>query len=145
MNLDAFKGKNPMGTLAEVADKVASAGLEKTQEILAEINLLLQLLQAAGYGVGALDFELTLSPKITIKLKPTAAMNDEKLSAILKDYPQKKLVTVVVGSLIQANRLRNSVTVETLELEGVQIVLTTSPNITLQWRDKQSGAMVVAA
>jgi len=38
--------------------------------------------------------------------------------------------------LIQANKLRGSVTVETLELEGIQIILAPAPNITLQWKDK---------
>jgi hypothetical protein len=28
------------------------------------------------------------------------------------------------------------VTVETLELEGIEIILTTTPNIALQWKDK---------
>jgi len=47
-------------------------------------------------------------------------------------------ITAVVASLIQANKLRSSVTVETLELEGIEIILTTTPNITLQWADKGS-------
>ena len=131
--------KGKLTALKDAADTLANLGMEKAQEVLAEINLLLELLQTAGYGVGSLDFELTLPPKVTIKLKTGPAVKEEKLSAILHDHADKKVVTTIVASLIQANRLRSSVTVETLELSGVQIMLTTSPNITLQWKDKEKG------
>jgi hypothetical protein len=128
--------KEKLNALKGVAGTLASFGIEKAQELLAEINLLLELLQSAGYGIGSLDCELSLPPKVTIKLKTGPAVKEEKLGAILNDYAEKKVVTTIVASLIQANRLRSSVTVETLQLEEVQIVLTTTPNITLQWKDK---------
>ncbi len=131
--------KGKLTALKDAADTLAILGMEKAQEVLAEINLLLELLQTAGYGVGSLDFELTLPPRVTIKLKTGPAVKEEKLSAILHDHADKKVVTTIVASLIQANRLRSSVTVETLELSEVQIMLTTSPNITLQWKDKEKG------
>jgi hypothetical protein len=110
--------------------------MEKTQEVLGQINLLLQLLQSAGYGVANLDIELNLPPKVTMKLKTGPAVKEEKLGQILLDHAGQTAITAVVASLIQANKLRSSVTVETLELEGIEIILTTTPNITLQWADK---------
>ncbi len=130
------KGKLIEEKLTEGANTLANLGIEKAQEVLAEINLLLELLQSAGYGVSSLDFELSLPPKVTIKLKTGPLVKEEKLSAILHDYAEKKVVTTIVASLIQANRLRSSVTVESLQLEEVEILLTTTPNITLQWKDK---------
>lgn len=125
----------PTVSLADTVDAIAKAGLDKSHEVLAEINLLLQLLQTAGYGVASLDIELNIPPKATVKLKTSAAVSDEKLNDILS-HNNQGLVTVVVASLIQANKLRSSITVETLELDGIEIVLTTVPNITLQWKDK---------
>ena len=146
MPFDAMnKLKNSVGSVKDAADTIANLGMEKTQEAIAEVNLLLQLLQSAGYGVGSLDFELNLPPKVTIKLKVSPAVKEEKLSGILRDHPDKKIVTTIVASLIQANKLRSSVTVETLELGEAQIVLTTTPNITLQWKDKQDKQAAVAA
>ncbi len=136
--------KGKLTALKDAADTLVILGMEKAQEVLAEINLLLELLQTAGYGVGSLDFELTLPPRVTIKLKTGPAVKEEKLSAILHDHADKKVVTTIVASLIQANRLRSSVTVETLELSEVQIMLTTSPNITLQWKDKEKGRSAAA-
>lgn len=145
MQFDSFsKIKIPTGSLAGAAQTIAKAGVEKSQEVLAEINLLLELLQTAGYGVASLDIELNVPPKATAKLKTSAAVNEEKLNNILSQNPQG-LITVVVASLIQANKLRSSITVQTLELEGVEIVLTTVPSITLQWKDKGNDKKVGAA
>ena len=127
---------NPMGTLQDATDTLANLGLEKTREALAQLNLLLQLLQSAGYGVGSLEIELSLPPKITMRLKTSLAVREDKLTAILSEHTDKKVVMAVVASLIQANKLRDSITLETLEFEEVQIILTTTPNITLQWKDR---------
>jgi hypothetical protein len=136
MQFDALKLKDPIGTLKSATETLANVGMEKTQEVLGQINLLLQLLQSAGYGVASLDIELSLPPKVTMKLKTGPAVKEEKLSEILRDHADQRAITAVVASLIQANKLRGSVTVETLALEGIEIVLTSTPNITLQWKDK---------
>jgi hypothetical protein len=137
MQFDAMnKLKIPVSTLKDVTDTITKAGMEKAQELLGQMNLLLQLLQLAGYGVASLDIELSLPPKVTVKLKTGQAVKEEKLSEILRDYADQRAITTVVASLIQANKLRGSVTVETLELQGVEIILTTTPNISLQWKDK---------
>jgi hypothetical protein len=67
------------------------------------------------------------------------------LSEILRDHANQRAITTVVASLIQANKLRGSVTVETLELEGIEIILTTTPNIILQWKDKDKNRKAAAA
>jgi len=137
MPFDAMsKLKNPVGTLKEATETLANVGMEKTQELLGQINLLLQLLQSAGYGVASLDIELSLPPKVTAKLKTGPAVKEEKLGEILRDHADQRVIAAVVASLIQANKLRASVTVETLELEGIEIILTTTPNISLQWKDR---------
>jgi len=146
MPFDVNKLKNsPIGSLQGVTDTLAGMGIETTREALAQVNLLLKLLQSAGYGVGSLEIELSLPPKITIKLKTSLQVNEEKLSAILSEQADKKVVVGIVAALIQANKLRSSITVETLEFEEVQIILTTAPNITLQWNDKEDLRAAAAA
>ncbi len=142
MGFDLNKLKGPM---QEATETLASLGAEKSREILLQANLLLQLLQSAGYGIGSLEIELGIPPKITIKLRTGPAVKEEKLAAILREHADKKVITGIVASLIQANRLRDSVTVETLELGEVQIILTATPNITMQWSDRAYGKPTTAA
>jgi hypothetical protein len=141
LGFDLNKLKGPM---QEATETLASLGAEKSREILLQANLLLQLLQAAGYGIGSLEIELGIPPKITIKLKTGPAVKEEKLAAILREHADKKVITGIVASLIQANRLRDSVTVETLELGEVQIILTATPNITMQWTDRTNSKPTTA-
>jgi hypothetical protein len=138
MPFDAMsKFKNPASAFKDATETIANAAVQKAQELLAQMNLLLQLLQSAGYGVSSLDIELSIPPRITMKLKTGPVVKEEKLNEILRDYADQWAITAVVASLIQANKLRGSVTVETLELQGVEIILTTTPNISLQWKDKE--------
>jgi hypothetical protein len=141
LGFDLNKLKGPM---QEATETLAGLGAEKSREILSQANLLLQLLQSAGYGIVSLEIELGIPPKITIKLKTGPAVKEEKLAAILREHADKKVITGIVASLIQANRLRDSVTVETLELGEVQIILTATPNITMQWTDRTNGKPAAA-
>ncbi len=141
MGFDLNKLKGPM---QEATETLASLGAEKSREILLQANLLLQLLQSAGYGIGSLEIELGVPPKITIKLRTGPAVKEEKLAAILREQADKKVITGIVASLIQANRLRDSVTVETLELGEVQIILAATPNITMQWSDRTDSKATTA-
>jgi hypothetical protein len=140
-----FDLKNPMGSMKTATETIANLGMEQSQKALVQINLLLKLLQSAGYGIASLDVELTLPPKITVKLETGPAVKEEKLSEILREHADQGAITAVIASLIQANRLRSSVTVETLELEGLELILATTPNITLRWKDKDKNKKAAAA
>jgi hypothetical protein len=130
--------------MQEATETLANLGAEKSREILLQANLLLQLLQSAGYGLASLEIEVGVPPKITIKLRTGPAVTEEKLTAILRDHADKKVITGIVASLIQANRLRGSVTVETLELGEVQIILTATPTINMKWTDRTNGRATTA-
>jgi hypothetical protein len=136
MPFEMGKFKESIGKLNDAKESLANLGLEKARELLAQINSLLQLLQMAGYGINNVDLELGLSPKVTIKLASGAAVKDDVLAGIVRDHADEQLVVGLVSSLIQANRLRNSITLETIELAGTTIMLTTTPTISLQWRSK---------
>jgi hypothetical protein len=124
------------GSVQQATETLASLGAETSREFLVQANLLLKLLQSAGYGIGNLEVELGVPPKITIKLKTGPAVKEDKLTTILREHADKKVITGIVASLIQANKLRDSVTVETLELGEVQITVATPPNITMHWNDR---------
>ncbi|MGA2414363.1 MAG: hypothetical protein ABSF59_07935 [Candidatus Sulfotelmatobacter sp.] len=131
LNLNRFRGP-----LQDATDALASLAAEKSRQTLLEANLLLQLLQSAGYGIGSLEIEVGVPPKIAIKLRTGPAVTEEKLAAILREHADKKVIAGIVALLIQSNRLRDSVTVETLELGEVQIIVAATPNITMQWTDR---------
>ena len=139
LNLNRFRCP-----LQEATDALATLAAEKSREMLLDANLLLQLLQKAGYGIGSLEIEVGVPPKITIKLRTGPAVTEEKLAAILREHADQKVITGIVALLIQSNRLRDSVTVESLELGEVQIVVAATPNITMQWTDRTNSKAATA-
>ncbi len=122
--------------LKKAKDSLTDLGVEKTQEVLGELNLVLSLLKGAGYDVSEVETELAVPPKVTIHLKTTSAVNEDKLNAILRDNQDRGVVTAIVTALIQANRLRGSIKVEPLELSDIKVVVAASPTLVLQWKDK---------
>ncbi len=122
--------------LKKAKDSLTDLGVEKTQEVLGELNLVLSLLKGAGYDVSEVETELAVPPKVTIHLKTASAVNEDKLNAILRDNQDRGVVTAIVTALIQANRLRGSIKVEPLELSDIKVVVAASPTLVLQWKDK---------
>ncbi|HTS35249.1 MAG TPA: hypothetical protein VMH04_06230 [Candidatus Solibacter sp.] len=136
MQLNAFGKVGNLDPIKSFGSTVQDAATKQAQEVLAQINLLLKLLQSAGYSVGNFDFELGLPPKVTIKLKTGTLVNEEKLAEIVGENSDKSAIVAIVTALMQANKLRTQVTVDSLKMEDVEIVLATTPTITLQWTDR---------
>jgi hypothetical protein len=132
MNFDSIT----KGLGSKVADQLADMGTKKATEAMNQANLLLKLLQDAGYQVGDLDLELGVPPTISISLKIGPMMSDSKLDAVYQANKENDVLALVLGALIQANKLRDMVKLETIELKDAKIVLKTTPSITLQWKEK---------
>jgi enamine deaminase RidA (YjgF/YER057c/UK114 family) len=129
--------------MGSVGDAMAHLGKEAQQEGVLQLNHLLKLLQDAGYNVGEVEMEVSVPPKTTIKLKTTSLVTEEKLNAVLLQNKDHQVFSAILMALIQANRYRNSVGVEGLELNDLKIEINPMPKITLQWNEK--GAATAAA
>jgi hypothetical protein len=130
MNLD------PMAKLQGLKEKAADLGTQKATEAMSQANQLLRLLQDAGYKVGELEVEVGIPPTITIDLKPGPLTNDSKLDRVFQANKDNDVLALVLGTLIQANKLRDMVKLDTIELNDAKIVLKTSPSISLHWKEK---------
>jgi len=129
-----------IATLKGLTGTATNVAVQKGQELLGQINLLLKQLQDAGYEVGEMDAQLSVPPEITIHLKTGPRLNDAKLLAISQAQQNNDVVGLILGSLVQANKLREAIDVDTIELSGATIVLRTGPSITLEWKAKEKAA-----
>lgn len=116
--------------------KSPDLGAQKATETLDQANLLLKLLQDAGYQVGAVDAELGVPPAISITLNTGPMLSDSKLDSIYEANKGNDTLALVLGGLIQANKLRNKVKLETIELKDTKIALKAAPSISLHWKEK---------
>ncbi len=131
-----------LNALIEKLRGVIRQGTRKSEQMLGEFNLLIQLLPIAGFEVVQVEVVLTILPTATIQVKGKA-INQEKLEAILRENQDKRLVSAVLGYLSQANRLSNSV--DTVELKEVKINLSYKPSVTMHWAEKAEQAAAIAA
>ena len=128
-----------------VSSKVADLGAQKATETLDQANLLLKLLQDAGYQVGDFDVDLGVPPAISITLKTGPMMSDGKLDSIFQANKGNDVLALVLGGLIQANKLRDKVKLETIELKDTKIVLKATPSISLHWKEKSAASAAGAS
>ncbi len=122
---------------------VADVATQKTVQLLSDLNLVLGLLPDAGYEVGEMEVELGIAPKITVGLKLGRAANEARLKAILDKVDNAALATII-KSLIEASKLQDAVSVETLELQDVKVVLTPVPSVSMQWKQKVAVSKLAA-
>jgi hypothetical protein len=136
---------NPMEKLQKVKETALNFGAQQAAEAMAQANQLLTLLQDAGYQVGELTLDLAMPPTITVELKTGPLMSDSKLDGVFQANKDNEVLAVVLGALIQANKLRDMVKLETIELKGAKLVLKTPPSISLHWKEKSSASAAAAA
>ena len=128
-----------------VSSKVADLGAQKAAETLDQANLLLKLLQDAGYRVGDVDVDLGVPPAISISLKTGPMTSDAKMDSIYEANKGNDVLALVLGGLIQANKLRDKVKLETIELKDTKIVLKATPSISLHWKEKSAASAAGAS
>jgi hypothetical protein len=133
------------GAVQKAKEGVMDLGAQKAAEAMNQTNQLLRLLQDAGYKVGELEMEVGVPPTITINLKPGPLASDSKLDGIFQANKNNEVLALVLGSLIQANKLRDMVNLDTIELKDAKIVLRASPSISLHWKEKATASAGAAS
>ena len=128
-------GFDALNKVKQATNAIADLGTQKTVQLLSDLNLILNLLPDAGYEVGEMEVELGVTPKVTLDLKLGRAVNEARLKTIL-DRVDNAMLAAIISSLIQASKLQDAVSVETLELKDVKVVMTAAPNVALQWKQK---------
>jgi hypothetical protein len=127
---------NPMDQLQNVKGRVLDIGAEQGSKVVSQANQLLKLLQDAGYQIGELNVELGVPPTVTVELKTGPLVKDSKLESIFLANKNNDALALILNLLIQANKVRDMVNVETIELKSTILVLKTPPSISLQWKEK---------
>jgi len=122
---------------------VADLATQKTVQLLSDLNLVLGMLPDAGYEVGDMEVELGITPKVTVGLKLGRAPNEARLKA-MQEKMDNAMLSAIVTALIQASKLQDAVSVETLELKEVKVVLTAVPSVSMQWKQKVAASKLAA-
>jgi hypothetical protein len=72
-------------------------------------------------------------------------LSDSKLDSIYDANKGNEALALVLGGLIQANKLRDKVKLDTIELKDTKIVLKATPSISLHWKEKSAASAAGAS
>jgi hypothetical protein len=118
-----------------IREYLIARGTQRAMQFLNDVNLVLALLPDAGYEIGDMEVEFGHAPKVTIGLKLGRAINEARLKSI-QEKMDNAMLAAILSSLIQASKLQDAVSLETLALQDVKVVMTASPTVSLLWKQK---------
>lgn len=133
-----------LNPLSKIKDKLSDVTTQKTLEMTANINTILSALPEAGYEIEQVELELGLTPQFTANLKIRSTIREEKLRDVLAANPNNLVVSAAINALLQAGKMRDSVSLNTLELREVKLVVAATPTVSLQWKEKAAAKEAAA-
>jgi hypothetical protein len=134
-------------TLGSIRKNVSDGMTEKAVKLMSDVNVILAALPDAGFQIGELEVELGITPKVTVDVRIGQAIREDKLNAVLQANPNNVLLSATLNALLQASKLQEAVSVETIELKDVKIAMAmaATPTVALQWQEKAIAKPAAAA
>jgi anti-sigma factor ChrR (cupin superfamily) len=134
-------------TVGKVRENLSKGMTDKAVELMSDVNVILTALPDAGFQIGELEVELGITPKVTVDVRIGQAIREDKLNAVLQANPSNVLLSATLNALLQASKLQQAVSVETLALKDVKIAMamTATPTVALQWKEKAIAKPAAAA
>ena len=135
MDLSSFNKVKDVKDLKDLRTAVAQAGTETTLQLMSDMNLVLGSLPDAGFEVSAVQVDMGLAPRVTISVKLGAAVNEARMKS-LQEKTNNAMLTGILKGLVQANAMRDAVSLETLALEDIEVEMTMPPKVSMHWRQR---------
>ena len=139
MAFEAFKkaaaaAKESVSDLEFGLGTIAESGLETLKETLHEVTSFRSVLKEAGYDLYKVEMELAVSPKINAHFKILSAVHEDKLNAIVQQNPDKKVLSLLVTTLLHSGKLHSAPAPGTLNVDDIKITLSASPSAAIQFK-----------
>ncbi|MGH7296671.1 MAG: hypothetical protein ACRELB_17160 [Polyangiaceae bacterium] len=90
-------------------------------------------MREAGYTLGGVSVEVSLSPKISASFTTTELVTDEQAAAIAEKHSENKLAVMLIKTLRRAGKLQEAMSVGGLKPLGLQIGIGLSPSVSIQF------------
>src|SRR5688572_22719871 len=126
--LDSLKAK-----AGEVADNLATAAVQKLREIIDDVHAFPPHFADVGYRLVQLEVELSLSPRVVLYLDREFEASAEQFQAVLANHAQKKVLSLAVKALQQANQLQASLGLEASRFRGLELEVGIPPAVRMKY------------
>jgi hypothetical protein len=117
----------------DVIDSLKEYGLDKMNEIWAQLEAATDVLKETGYSITAIDVNVALPPTIVISMNQIENISDQQEAAILEDNKDKAFIYPLLVALFKANAIQKSINSVQYKFSGLRIGLGISPSIDMKF------------
>lgn len=127
-------------TLKAGLDKVSDFGnftKDKTVDFVESIAELIPIIEKAGYRTNRFIVGITIPPSVQLHLHRFKEVSEEEIEDLKLEYKNKKILKMILSSLITVNKLQGKLSVGDLVFSEVAIDITLPPKISIRYLNKE--------
>lgn len=129
-----------LDTLKSGLDKVSDFGSytkDKTVDFVESIVELIPIIEKAGYRTNRFIVGISIPPSVQLHLHRFKEVSDEEIESLKVEYEEKKILKMILSSLITVNSLQGKLSVGDLVFSEVAIDITLPPRISIRYLNKE--------
>ena len=119
--------------LAATSSKITSVAIEQFEKFSELINEALPYIRRAGYSLLEVEMTAALKPDITCHLTKTTDIDEETINELLAELTGKKMLTMVIKSLVLANKAQQKVHITGKQFSTVEMTFGLPPRVTIHF------------
>ena len=128
------KAKEAVDIVGEKISELKDAGLEKINAGFDELALGLPLIEEAGFKFGEISIDLGIPPDVSVSFTKTNQVDASVIEALINSNQEKKILVVLLKTLLTANNLQGKITSDKFIFSGVSIKLGLPPQVSLHYK-----------
>ncbi|GAB1856555.1 hypothetical protein MHTCC0001_13900 [Flavobacteriaceae bacterium MHTCC 0001] len=129
-----------LGTLKSGLDKVSEFGShtkDKTIDFVESIVKLIPIIEKAGYRTNRFIVGVSIPPSVQLHLHRFKEVSEADIAALKSEYENKKILKMILSSLITVNNLQGKLNVGDLVFSEVALDITLPPKISIRYLNKE--------
>lgn len=125
--------KNAIDKVKNHTDDFKQATNDKIQSYMIELSALIPAIIEIGYRVDTVEIEIGMPPKIIPSFSKIEDVAEENMQNTLNKYSDKKISTLILSSLIKANKMQNAIHINNLIFTGISLEVGIIPTVRLKF------------
>jgi hypothetical protein len=116
-----------------LSTELADAAFDRVKATMNDFNNALPILKRAGYTVSGVSVGLGIPPKISADFALAEVVPDDVVEALLQEYAEAKLATMLVRALVRAHKLQLAIHIGGLRPKGIGVDIGLPPSVTIKF------------
>lgn len=106
---------------------------EKAAGLTNDVIALAPIIEQTGYRTKELNISVSIPPRITIHFEKFAEVSPERIEDILLEHQDKKLLKVIVQTLLAADSFQQKLTMGSFAFNEINISLSVPPEVQVKF------------